>query len=221
LWSHALVHGGDSSTAHLGLGSACYRQARLEEAAAHYVEAIRHDPGLAGAHHGMGAVRYFQGRSAEAAAEFDEAIRLDPSSAQSHSGLASIRARQGRYEEAIVRFDEAIRLDPDHAESHNDRAMILASCPEARYRDGREAVAAATRACELAGWDRPEYLDTLAAAYAEAGDFAAAIARQEQAIGLRPDGPRKDGYRSRLALYRAAKPFHAPASAPAPAAGSL
>src|SRR5262249_45347870 len=88
-----------------------------------------------------------------------------------------------------------------------ERAMILAACPEARLRDGRKAVEAATRACELTGWDQPMYLDTLAAAYAEAGDFAAAVAWQEKAIERLEDEPQKDDVRSRRSLYPAGKPY--------------
>ncbi len=58
------------------------------------------------------------------------------------------------------------------------------------------------------GWSLPTFFDTLAAAHAEAGDFAAAAASQEKAIAELPDGVEKDDYRTRLALYRAGKPYH-------------
>jgi hypothetical protein len=137
-----------------------------------------------------------------------------------HYGLASALSRRGSFGEASAHYAEAIRLNPDYADAYNDRAMILAACPEAAERDGPAAVAAATRACELTAWSQPAYLDTLAAAYAEAGDFGAAAAWQDKAIGLLPDGPRKDDYRTRLALYRAGKPFRAATLAPAPAGGA-
>jgi protein O-mannosyl-transferase len=129
-------------------------------------------------------------------------------SATAHGGLGLVRFGQGRYEEAKAHFDEAIRFDPFDPSAYNNRASLLATCPEAKYRDGKQAVAAATRACELTAWSQPFLLDTLAAAHAEAGDFAAAVAWQEKAIGLLPDGVRKDDYRTRLVLYRAGKPCH-------------
>ena len=54
------------------------------------------------------------------------------------------------------------------------------------------------------------YLDTLAAAHAEAGDFAAASEWQDKAIALLSDVREKDDFRSRLALYRARQPFQDP-----------
>ena len=57
-------------------------------------------------------------------------------------------------------------------------------------------------------WSYPMLLDPLAAAYAESGDFESAAAWQEKAIGLVPDGVKKDEYRARLAIYRERRPYH-------------
>ena len=115
---------------------------------------------------------------------------------------------QGKYEEAMAHFDEAVRLNPYDPMAHGNRATLLATCPDAEYRNGKEALAAATRACEMTEWSYPMLLDPLAAAYAETGDFESAAAWQEKTIGLVPDGVKKDEYRTRLALYRAGRPYH-------------
>ncbi len=130
---------------------------------------------------------------------------------------------QGEYARALAGCDELIRLYPDLVEAHERRAWILATCPDARYRDGPRAVVSATRAAELTTWKNGVVLETLAAACAEAGDFAAAVHWQQRAreritaewqevvrerfapggMGLDPK-PEQD---QRLALYKAGKPF--------------
>jgi serine/threonine-protein kinase len=115
--------------------------------------------------------------------------------------------RQGRLASARAQFAEAARLAPNNADVHNNRAMIWATSPEAQYRDGRRAVASATRACELTGWKNASTLDSLAAAWAEAGDFAQAVKWQSRALDLLTDARKTEDFRSRLRLYQAGQPY--------------
>jgi tetratricopeptide (TPR) repeat protein len=94
----------------------------------------------------------------------------------------------------------------------NAVAWILATCPEASQRDGQTALSLAKGACEATNQANPEYLDTLAAAYAEVGQFdeAARVAQQAIQIASARNATRAvEKYRERLALYEARKPFHA------------
>ncbi len=124
-----------------------------------------------------------------------------------HSTLGVVFIGQGKVEAAAAHFALALRLNPHDAASHNNLAAIMATWPEVKYRDGKRAVECATRACELTQWKRSEFLNTLAAAYAEARDFDAAVKWQMRAIGLLGDQRQKKSYRSRLELYQARKPY--------------
>jgi hypothetical protein len=86
----------------------------------------------------------------------------------------------------------------------------LATCPGARYRDGKLAVVSAARAAELTSWKDGHVVETLAAACAEAGEFAGAV-RWQQRAGERflATGFGPIDYQDRLALYQAGKPFRA------------
>ncbi len=116
--------------------------------------------------------------------------------------------RKKEYEKALVDFERAIRIDPTDVGALNDGAWLMATCPDAKLRDGGKAVVSATAACQLSKWNDSEHIATLAAACAEATDFAAAVKWQLRAIELLADETEKDEHQLRLELYRAKKPFH-------------
>jgi len=97
----------------------------------------------------------------------------------------------------------------------NDTAWLLATCPDARHRDGAEAVRLAERACQGTRYESTAYLDTLGAAYAEAGDFSKAVETVEKAVKLAHSaGQRKllADMQARLDLYRRQRPYRQAAS---------
>ena len=101
-------------------------------------------------------------------------------------------------------------LAPKNAKICNTFAWLLAVCPDASVRNGKEAVQFATKACELATWGDWRYLDTIAAAYAETGDFENAVKYQKMAVnmeGLTTTGDQA-GLKQRLGLYEQHKPYH-------------
>jgi tetratricopeptide (TPR) repeat protein len=114
----------------------------------------------------------------------------------------------GQYTNAVGALREALLLDPKNARWHNTVAWMQATCPDASARNGTEAVAAATKACELTEWKNWMFVDTLAAAYAEAGDFKRAIEFQEQALRAgNPTKSEQEDMEERLSLYKQSQPF--------------
>jgi tetratricopeptide (TPR) repeat protein len=168
---------------------------------------IRLDPNYALAYNNRGSIRNAKGESDKAIADCSEAIRLDPKLAVAYNNRGVAWRAKKEYDRAIADYNEAIRLDPKLVITYNGRAWLWATCPDAKYRDGKRAVESATRACELSGWKDADRLDTLAAAYAEAGDFDAAVTWQSKANALFTDAEIKKGGQERLQHYREKKPY--------------
>ncbi|MFO0939729.1 MAG: hypothetical protein U0930_03070 [Pirellulales bacterium] len=111
----------------------------------------------------------------------------------------------GEFSKALEKADELIAESPDLAPLHNYKAWLLATCKVDSVRNGKQAVEHALRACELD--DSPEYIDTLAAAYAEDGNFEAAVEEMEQAIELTQDRAQKLRFEARRSLYQDRQPY--------------
>ena len=149
-----------------------------------------------------------KGEKEKARRDYERALSVPPKNAAGHLTAARIRLKLGRHSAAAGEFRKAEELAPNDPEILNSIAWDRATSPLSGVRDGRAAVQAATKACELTNWKKREHIDTLAAAYAEAGDFAQAVAHQERALskGFMSRKDRAD-YEKRLAQYRQRKPY--------------
>ena len=117
----------------------------------------------------------------------------------------------GNWAKAIKDYEMAIEIDPTSPEALNSLASILATCKEKKYRDGKKAVQYGEKALILLDKASDNNLkawsyDTLAAAYAETGDFDRAVLLESKAYDLyKPldakDKSRED-FRELVGAYR-------------------
>ncbi len=209
---------GDSDL-HEGLALVLEKQGKSVEAIAVYREAIKTHPKSVELHEGLAELFERQGKIAETNAELDQVIVLVRAQLQSkedvstHRKLGMAYLRRSQRQEAVPQFQRVIELDPKQSDACNAIAWDLATDHNPKLRDGAIAVEFATKACERTGWKNSIYLDTLAAAYAESGNFEAAVTWQTKAIERQPNGKDKEDFRKRLKLFQEKKPFHR-ASAP-------
>ena len=210
LFRHAIEVTKDNAFALNNLGYALINKGQYTEAINHYQEAIHLKPDDAQFRNNLGVALLGIGRASEAINELQKAIRLQPSYANAHNNLGSALAKKGRWDEAIVEHERALELQPNDMGSQNNLAWLLATCPQANLRNGAKAVElaeAASRSRNGTGWD---YLDTLAATYAEAGQFPQAVEAGSRALALavrRTNAPVAE-IRARLKLYEAGLPYH-------------
>ena len=146
----------------------------------------------------------------EAIAHFQQALRLQPNLAEAHNGLANALLRKGRVAEAVKHYEAAVTAVPNHPYLLNNLAWVLATCPDATIRNGTRAVEFAQKAAQLSGGKDPVLLGTLAAAYAETGQFTQAVATAQNALALattQTNAPQVATLRARLKLYESGSPF--------------
>ena len=159
-------------------------QGKYETAAAHYTAALRANPRLAAAHDDWGVDLAAQRQFVTAAEHFAEALKVDPRYAVAHRNLALALIAADKPAEARAHLREAIRLQPGYVSALNDLAWLLATCPDGNLRDAHEALRLAKHAADLTDRKDAGILETLAAAYAEDGQFAKASKTVEEAIQL-------------------------------------
>jgi tetratricopeptide (TPR) repeat protein len=179
-----------------------------KKAIADYDQAILSSPVYYLAYVGRGLAWAEEHEYDKAIADYNEALRINPGYARAYNRRGLAWAAKREFAKAAADYKEAIRIDPNYASAFRDLAWLLATCPDAAFRDGRGAVENATKACELTGWDDAECLETLACAYAEASDYDSALKYEKKAIALRQDDVAfVQSARERLALYEEKKPY--------------
>jgi len=199
--------------AHNNLGLRYSAAGQHDKAVEEYRQCIKLNPELPQAHYNLGRALAQQGKLDEARRELTEALRWAPYDPDAHDELGRALWRQGNHRAAADSYRRALQLSPDKLQSLNNLAWLLATDTDPELRDGAEAVRLAERACQLTDRKVPDFLDTLAAAYAEAGRFAEAVQVAQEALRLVPSAGRAPDLAAniagRLELYKAGTAFRA------------
>jgi tetratricopeptide (TPR) repeat protein len=185
---------------HCYLGNVLARQGQLDEAIGHYRTALERQPDSAEFLCRLGSALACRGRFDEALASCQRALELQPNNAFVHNSLALVLDRQRRYEGAIRQYRRALELQSGNVEFQKNLAWLLATAPETRLRNANQ----------ICGGKRADILDTLAAAYAEAGWFSEAVVAERKALELasrQSDHVLAEAMRARLALYESGRPY--------------
>jgi Flp pilus assembly protein TadD len=196
----------------VSLGMAQFGMRNREEGIATLRRAVELDEKNARAYAMLGAALSLNGQRADAIRHLRNGARHHPKDSEvlTALGIALMDSKDEDIVEAVDLLTKAVESGADNDAARYALGNVLATGPD-RVRDGRRAVTVATQACELTKWKNPSYLATLAAAYAEVGEFDRAVEFQKKALDF-PDykksfGPGGEG---RLRYYEQKKPIRDP-----------
>jgi tetratricopeptide (TPR) repeat protein len=187
--------------AYFNRGELRYEESDFVGAVADYTQAIKLDPRDATAFNSRGHAHYRLHEFREALADYHQAVRLDPTNAAAYTNRGDMYADFGRWANATSDYRTAMKLNPALGRAYQSAAWLLATCPEDAFRSANGAMLAARKAIELDGEGDYRYLETLAAAEANAGYFGDAVDTQAGALAVAPDDYRQTAEK-RLQLYR-------------------
>jgi tetratricopeptide (TPR) repeat protein len=195
---------------YINRGGLLAERGEYEKAIADFSEVIRRNlPRIQNAYYARGRIYLMQGCHVEALADLNQAIARKSDFAEAFIRRAGIENYLGHLEEAIADYETAGRLVGENAQACNELAWALAANSEPRFRNGQKALQYAKRACELTQWANASFIDTLAVAYAEAGDFSEAIRYQKTAVAMIPEtAPYRDDVLKHLSLFEQNLPYH-------------
>jgi tetratricopeptide (TPR) repeat protein len=140
----------------------------------------------------------------QAVAAYTEIIEKDKENWLAYRGRADAYLNVGKHAEAVADYDAALKLQPKNSGLLNNLAWVLATSPDDKLRNGKRAVELAKQGCEVTEYKQAHILSTLAAAYAESGNFDEAVKWSKKAVETGPEGI-KSQLEKELESYQAKK----------------
>jgi spermidine synthase len=198
----------DFPEAHYNLGTILLAKGRTAEALEHFQRSADLQPKDAAAQYNFGKILLQVGLPQSALVYLQKSVSLRPDFAEAQHELGNALEMSGRDAEAVAHYQKALELRPNFVQACNNLAWILATASDASLRNGPKAVELAQRANTLSGGQNSVILGTLAAAYAQAGQFGEAVKTIEKALPLAAaDAGRTAALKTQEAQYKAGQPF--------------
>jgi Tfp pilus assembly protein PilF len=215
LFEHTLVITKNNYIAHNIFGRVLEKQDRLDEAAVHFNKALKIWPDFPDANINMASILIKRKQFDGAMVYLHKAMEINSDDPRVYYYIGSLFQTQQKSDEAIHAYERTLQLEPDFKAALNNLAWLLATTPDAQIQNPTEAIRLARKACELTSFGNAGIMDTLAVAYAAAGQFKEAIETAQKALNLANTAGQTDiveGISKRLQLYQAGKPYSEPPS---------
>ena len=197
--------------AQVALANALLQKKRIDDAIVHYEKAVAMRPDYFLARYGLGHALLEKGQLSAAIEHCRAALLIRPGNPDCHTILAIALDESGHSVEAIQHYERALEISPQSVSALNNLAWLLATCPDASLRNGARAIQLAQQADQLSGSTNAVVLRTLAAGYAEAGQFGKAIENVRAATRvarMQGDNSLAEELEQQIALYKLGLPYH-------------
>ncbi|MGA8408297.1 MAG: tetratricopeptide repeat protein [Candidatus Acidiferrales bacterium] len=183
-WKKALALDPNDPRANNGIAVSLSLAGDSDQAITYLQKAVQLSPDFFEAYYNLGLELAKKNRMNEAIAAWLNTVRIRPDFAGGHENLGYAYYLQGKFADSLTHLRLALQSDPDRISDLNLAASLLATCPDSALRNSADALAFADRAQQLTKGQDAAILDTLSAAYAEAGRFPKAIEVEQQAISV-------------------------------------
>jgi tetratricopeptide (TPR) repeat protein len=196
--------------ARVALANALLQKRRIDDAIVHYQKAVAIRPDYFLARYGLGHALLENGKLDAAIEHSRAALLIQPNDADCHTVLAIALDEKGQSPEAIEHYQKALEISPQSISALNNLAWLLATASDASLRNGSRAIQFARQADQLSGGANALVLRTLAAAYAEAGQFGKAIESAQTGLQLarsQGDDSLATELQQQIALYELGLPY--------------
>jgi Flp pilus assembly protein TadD len=197
--------------AQVALANALLQKKRIDDAIIHYQKAVAMRPDYFLARYGLGHALLEKGQLSAAIEHCRAALLIRPANPDCHTILAVALDESGHSVEAIQHYERALEFSPQSVSALNNLAWLLATCPDVSLRNGARAIQLARQADQLSGGTNAVVLRTLAAGYAEAGQFGKAIESGRAAMRvarMQGDNSLAEELEQQIALYELGLPYH-------------
>src|SRR6266581_957192 len=167
---------------HDSTGNVLAQKGRLSDAIAHFRQAIELRPDFPDAHYNLGTALFQKGDLDGAITEWRTMLSIHPYDAGAHTSLGNALVQKGLLGEAADHYEKALQSEPDSILPLNNLAWVMSTGPDDSLRNNEIAVQLAIKANQLSKENNPVFIRTLAAAYAQAGQFEKAIETARRAL---------------------------------------
>jgi len=213
LFRHALAVTVNNDVAENNLGIVFLRQGKVDEAISLLQAAVDLRPDNSPAHENLAKALLQKGQVADALIHYRKLLQLQPDNIEVHNIVGTVLTQQDRVAEGVEEWEKVLAIQPDNGNAMSNLAWVFATSPDQSLRDGPKAVRLAEQALRLSGGRIPILFRTLAAAYAESGEFSKAIQAAQLGIEL-ANSQGNPGLATELegniALYQEQKPLRDP-----------